>query len=106
MPLFSAPDWLRNRRKVTASTKRRYSNTVLAHRGDALVERKVRPNLAAADENKFVAIDTETGEYELDKNEMKAVDRLRKRVAETDNQASPLPRLLFRGGQGDCHQCL
>src|SRR5438552_16133693 len=69
-----------NRRKVTASTKRRYSNTVLTHRGDALFERKIRPNLTAADENKFVAIDTETGEYELDKNEMKAVDRLRKRI--------------------------
>ena len=81
------------------STKRRYSKAEFAHRGDALVERKVRPNLAAADEDKVVAIDIETGEYELDKNEMKAVDRLRKRVAETDNQASPLPRLLFRGGK-------
>ena len=38
-------------------------------RGEALVERKVRPNLTPADEDKFVAIDIETGEYELDKNE-------------------------------------
>jgi hypothetical protein len=46
----------------------------------ALVESKVRPHLTAADEDKFVAIDIETGEYELDSNEMKAAERLRKRV--------------------------
>ncbi|HEY7428056.1 MAG TPA: hypothetical protein VH682_27730 [Gemmataceae bacterium] len=63
-----------------ASTKRRYSKEEFARRGDALVESKVRPNLTAADEDKFVAIDIETGEYELDKNEMKAAHRLRKRV--------------------------
>jgi hypothetical protein len=63
-----------------ASTKRRYSKEEFARRGDALVESKVRPTLTAADEDKFVAIDIETGEYELDKNEMKAVGRLRKRV--------------------------
>ena len=65
-----------------ASTHPRYDKEEFARRGDALVENKVRPNLAAADEDKFVAIDIETGEYELDKNEMKAVDRLRKRVPE------------------------
>lgn len=65
-----------------ADTKRRYSKEEFARRGDALVESKVRPNLTAADEDKFVAIDIETGEYELDKNEMKATERLRKRVAD------------------------
>src|SRR5947208_5711066 len=65
-----------------ASTKRRYSKEEFARRGDALVESKVRPQLTPADEDKFVAIDIETGEYELDKNEMKAVDRLRKRLAD------------------------
>ena len=49
-------------------------------RGDALVESKVRPYLTPADEDKFVAIDIETGEYELDRNEMKAAERLRKRL--------------------------
>ena len=63
-----------------ASPKRRYSKQEFARRGDALVEAKVRPHLTVADEDKFVAIDIETGEYELDKNEMKAADRLRKRV--------------------------
>jgi hypothetical protein len=65
-----------------ASTKRRYSKEEFARRGDALVQSKVRPNLTAADEDKFVAIDIETGEYELDKNEMKAADRLRRCVVD------------------------
>src|SRR5438132_8983471 len=64
-----------------AATKRRYSKAEFVRRGDALVESNVRPHLTAADEDKFVAIDIESGEYELDKNEMRAVDRLRKRLA-------------------------
>jgi hypothetical protein len=63
-------------------SKRRYSKKEFARRGDALVESKVRPHLTAADADKFVAIDIETGEYELDKNEMKAAERLRKRLAD------------------------
>src|SRR5258707_15585356 len=64
---------------MTAS-RRRHDKEEFVRRGDALVERKVRPNLTAADKDKFVAIDIETGEYELDKNEMNATARLRKRV--------------------------
>jgi hypothetical protein len=64
------------------TNQRRYSKEEFARRGDALVAKRVRPNLTAADEDKFVAIDIETGEYELDKNEMKAVDRLRRRLAD------------------------
>jgi len=60
-----------------AVSKRRYSKEEFALRGDALLASKVRPNLKAADADKFVAIDIETGEYELDNNEMKAADRLR-----------------------------
>ena len=63
-----------------ATDQRRYSREEFARRGDALVESWVRPNRTPADEDKFVAIDIETGEYELDKNEMKAADRLLKRV--------------------------
>jgi hypothetical protein len=65
-----------------AANKRRYCKEEFARRGDTLVDRKVRPNLTPADEDTFVAIDIETGEYELDKNEMKAADRLRQRVAD------------------------
>jgi hypothetical protein len=62
---------------------RRYSEEEFARRGTVLVETKVRPHLTGADQDKFVAIDIETGEYELDKNEMKAVERLRKRVPDS-----------------------
>lgn len=72
-----------NRSNHMGATKRRYSKEEFARRGDRLVETKVRPSLKLADEDKFVAIDIETGEYELDKNEMKAVDRLRKRVPDS-----------------------
>jgi hypothetical protein len=65
-----------------ASTGRRYSKEEFARRGDALLESKVRPHLTAADADKFVALDIETGEYELDSNEMRATDRLRKRVTD------------------------
>jgi hypothetical protein len=65
-----------------AVSKRRYSKAEFARRGDSLVESKVRPNLTAVDNDKFVAIDIETGEYELDKDERKAADRLRKRISD------------------------
>ena len=65
-----------------ATGKCRYSKKEFARRGAALVESKVRPHLTVADENKFVAIDIETGEYELDCNEMKAAQRLRKRLVD------------------------
>ena len=63
-----------------ATSQRRYPKEEFARRGDALIESRVRPNLKAGDEDKFVAIDIETGEYELDKDEKKAVDRLWKRL--------------------------
>ena len=63
-----------------ATTERRYTKDEFARRGDALVASRVRPNLTEADADKFVAIDIETGEYELDEEEMKAVARLRKRM--------------------------
>jgi hypothetical protein len=69
---FGSTSW----RRGMATAKRRYSKEEFARRGDALVVSKVRPRLTAADEDKFVAIDIETGEYELDKDEMKAADRL------------------------------
>jgi len=63
-------------------SKRRHSKEEFSRLGDALIESKVRPNLTPADKDKFVAIDIESGEYELDKSEMKAVSRLRKRISD------------------------
>jgi hypothetical protein len=59
--------------------KRRYSKTEFARRGIALF-RKLRAGFPADCEEQFVAIDIETGEYEIHRNEMTAAARLRKRL--------------------------
>ena len=65
-----------------ASTKRRYSKAEFARRGDAIYENEVRPQLKANDEGKFVAIDIESGMYEIAPDELEACDNLRARVPE------------------------
>jgi hypothetical protein len=62
--------------------KRRYSKEEFAKRGDAIYEKKVRPHLKPADEGKFVAIDIDTGSYELDRDELKAGNKLLARLPE------------------------
>jgi hypothetical protein len=51
-------------------------------RGDAIYESEIRPGFKSADEGKFVAIDIESGLYELDHDELQACHRLRARVPE------------------------
>ncbi len=63
-----------------ASTKRRYRKEEFARRGDAIYENDVRPELKADDEGKFAAIDIESGMYEIDADELKAGNKLRKRI--------------------------
>jgi hypothetical protein len=57
-----------------------YRKEEFARRGDTLYETKIRPLVEAGNEGKFVVIDIETGEYEVDEDELKASDRLLKRV--------------------------
>jgi hypothetical protein len=64
------------------SVKRRYRKEEFAKRGDAIYEKAILPKLAAKDVGKFLAIDIETGEYEIAVDEMKAGDRLRARLPE------------------------
>ena len=63
-----------------APTQRRYSKEEFARRGDAIYEKDVRPHLKPGDKGKFLAIDIETGAYEIAADEMKAGDKLLKRV--------------------------
>ena len=62
------------------STKRRYSKEEFAQRGDDIYENDVYPNLTTDNDGKFVAIDIESGTYEIDVDELEACDRLRARV--------------------------
>jgi hypothetical protein len=63
-----------------AAPRPRYSKEEFAQRGDAIYERDVRPAVGAANEGDFVAIDIESGAYEVDADEQAASDRLLARV--------------------------
>jgi len=63
-----------------ASIQPRYSKEDFARRGEAIFERDILPVVGGADERNFVAIDIETGAYEIDADELAASDRLRARV--------------------------
>ena len=65
-----------------SSVKRRYSKEEFARRGDAAYESVVRPHLKPEDHGRFVALDIETTEFEIDDDELTAIDRLRGRRPE------------------------
>ena len=68
------------KRGVTMETQPRYSKDEFARRGDEIYERELPSILEKGNEGKFVAIDIETGIYEIDVAELDASDRLRARV--------------------------
>ena len=61
---------------------RRYSREEFARRGEAFYESRVRPNFESSHQGQLVAIDIETGEFEVDANEIDAGERLRARLPE------------------------
>lgn len=54
----------------------RYSKEEFARRGQEIYERDIRPQLQPGDAGKFVAIDIETGAFEVDSDDYLAVERL------------------------------
>jgi len=62
------------------AVNRRYPKDEFARRGDEIYERVVKPHLKPSDNGKFVAIDIETEDFELDDDELVACDRLRTRI--------------------------
>ncbi len=54
----------------------RYSKEEFARRGDEIYERVVRSRSGVDDLGKFVAIDIETDDFEVDADELVASDRL------------------------------
>jgi hypothetical protein len=69
-----------NKVKPMAVRQRRYSKEELARRGKALYESGIRQQVEAGNEGKIVAIDIETGEFEVDETVMGATDRLFERI--------------------------
>jgi hypothetical protein len=57
----------------------RYSKEEFARRGDEIYESQVRPQVEAGNFGKIVAIDIETGDFEVADTPMVAVDRLYER---------------------------
>jgi hypothetical protein len=66
--------------RITMKSQPRYSKEEFARRGDAIYESQLRPVLEKGNEGKFVAIDIETGAYEVDGDELAVSDRLLARV--------------------------
>jgi hypothetical protein len=54
----------------------RYSKEEFAQRGDDIYESQVRSQVEADNYGKIVAIDLETGDFEVDASEIAACDRL------------------------------
>jgi hypothetical protein len=57
----------------------RYSKEEFAQRGDALYESEIRQQVEEGNHGKIVAIDIETGDFEVDQSEIAACDRLEAR---------------------------
>lgn len=66
------------------TTKLRRTLDELASLGGDIFDRQVRPALRPEDDGKFVAIDIETGDYEMDADDYTAVARLRSRKPTAD----------------------
>ena len=66
------------------TTKPRRTLDELARLGGEIFDRQVRPALRPEDDGKFVAIDVETGDYEIDEDYYAAVARLRSRKSTAD----------------------
>jgi hypothetical protein len=58
----------------------RYPKEEFAKRGDEIYHRDIRPLVEADNKGKFVAIDIETGAWEMDLDALTACDRLIARI--------------------------
>jgi hypothetical protein len=60
--------------------QRRYSKEEMARRGQELYESGIQQQVETGNENKIVAIDIETGEFEVDETVVPATNRLFERI--------------------------
>ena len=67
-----------------STTKPNRSLDECAHLGPEAFDRWVRPLLRPEDDGKFVAIDIDTGDHEIDEDDYTAVMRLRTRNPEAE----------------------
>lgn len=67
-----------------AVTDRKYPLDVLHRLADEVFERSIRSQLTPEDNGKFLAIDVDSGNYEIDADDAAAVFRLRSRCPEAE----------------------
>ncbi len=66
------------------TSNRRHTLEELDRLGEEIFDRRVKPTLRPEDHGKFVAIDVDTGEYEMDEDDYTAVMRLLARMPAAD----------------------
>jgi hypothetical protein len=66
----------RDRGKFMTVRQRHYSKEEMARRGQELYEAGIQQQVEAGNEGKIVAIDIETGDFEVDENIVPATNRL------------------------------
>ena len=54
----------------------KYSREEVAARGEAIYEQKIRPNVESQSKGKYLVLDIETGEYEIDQDDLVATKRV------------------------------
>lgn len=62
-----------------SATEVRHDPEKVARLGTEILDRQLRPALRPEDDGKFVAIDIDSGDHELDADDYEAVSRLRAR---------------------------
>jgi hypothetical protein len=72
------------RESIVPTSKPRRTLDELARLGGEIYDQRVRPALRPEDDGKFVALDVETGDYEIDEDDYTAVARLRARKPAAD----------------------
>jgi hypothetical protein len=75
---------MKRRTAVTTVQQPRYGKEEFARRGNEIYERQVRPQVEKGNEGKIVAIDIETGAFELAEDALTASDRLLARYPEAE----------------------
>jgi hypothetical protein len=76
MPIRSSDQ---RKSKIMAIRQPRYSKEEFAQRGDLIYQNQIRPQVEAGNHGKIVAIDIETGDFEVANSTMLAVDKLYER---------------------------
>jgi hypothetical protein len=83
----------------------RYSMDEFARRGDELYDQQVLPTLDAVNQGQFVAIDIDTGAFEIDADDYTATERLLARLPDAQIWLTRVgDRYLHRIGSGTSSQ--